>query len=54
MSENPTDRAVMVRRDLEREFGDSLSDFFDRLQDRMAEAIYEHEVDVRREYATGD
>jgi hypothetical protein len=51
MSENPTDRAAKVRRDLERVFGDSLSDFFDRLEDSVAEAIAEHEVDIRREYS---
>jgi hypothetical protein len=47
----PFDRAAKVRRDLERVFGDSLSDFFDRLQDSVAEALAEQEVDIRREYS---
>jgi hypothetical protein len=41
----PDDRATRVRRDIERLF----RDFLDRIEDIVAEALIEHEVDIRGE-----
>jgi hypothetical protein len=51
----PADRAARVRANIDRLFDRHLfldrDEFFDRLEDIIAEAITEHEIDVRREYS---
>jgi hypothetical protein len=51
----PADRAARVRANIDQIFGRHLFldriEFFDRLEDIIAEAITEHEVDIRREYS---
>ena len=51
----PADRAARVRANINRVFDRRLfldiDEFFDRLEDIIAEAITEHEIDVRREYS---
>ena len=51
----PADRAARVRANIDQIFGRHLfldrDEFFDRLEDIIAEAITEHEIDVRREYS---
>ena len=51
----PADRAARVRANIDRVFDRRLfldiDEFFDRLEDIIAEAITEHEIDVRREYS---
>ena len=51
----PADRAARVRANIDRVFDRRLfldiDEFFDRLEGIIAEAITEHETDVRREYS---
>jgi hypothetical protein len=55
MSESPADRAARVCDEIDRKFGQRLFldrfEFLDRLKHIVAEAILEHETDVRREYS---
>jgi hypothetical protein len=46
----PADRAARLRVEFERRFNESRDDLLAWLQDAMAEALVETEVDVRREY----
>ena len=53
MSPTPADRAARVRANVERIFGKCRfldGEFLDRLQDIIAEALVEHEIDIRPEY----
>jgi hypothetical protein len=47
-----TDRAAKARADIERLFGSTpLCEFFHHVEELIREAINEHEIDIRREYA---
>jgi hypothetical protein len=47
----PADRAARVRIEIERRFSQLANEFLDRIQDIIAEALIEHEVDVRCEHS---
>ena len=50
MSKTPTNRAAQIRAELNRRLAERDEEILDWLQDTMAEALVEHETDVRREY----
>ena len=44
------DRAARLRAEFERRFNESRDELLAWLQDAMAEALVEQEIDIRREY----
>jgi hypothetical protein len=46
----PADRAARLRAEFERRFNESRDELLAWLQDAMAEALVEQEIDIRREY----